>query len=427
MDLKYGYLIELSTAICMFVVVFIFLILFESRYSKKRFLASLIPFLALWLGVNLYLLVAYGIEVQGQFTLFTTTLPSLIYFFIVAKNRGGRFFFTFCMVDTIMIWVMMTSGLIDYAVGAQGEVNFALRMVAFPVMLFVAWKFARKPYLSLLNSVTHGWWLFAGMTGLFYVTLTIMSAFPTHLRLRPQDMPAVVMMLILLPCTYVTIFTVLYQQNVIYRTLERQRVFEAQADMMSRRMGEIHRTAESIRIERHDMRHQLQTVAAFAKQGDIDGLLEYVGASQASLDALKAPVYCQNPIIDAVLFSAVEQAKEAGATLEPEVVLPEKLTVDPLELSIVFANALENAIQAVKNLPQEQRKITCKSVIQPRFMLEVANPYSGKLRFDRHGLPLADTPGHGIGTRSIMAFAEKYKAICHFRAENGWFKVQLAV
>lgn len=39
---------------------------------------------------------------------------------------------------------------------------------------------------------------------------------------------------------------------------------------------------------------------------------------------------------------------------------------------------------------------------------------------------MRSTP-EGIGTRSIVAFAEKYNALCRFQAENGWFKVRLAV
>ena len=46
---------------------------------------------------------------------------------------------------------------------------------------------------------------------------------------------------------------------------------------------------------------------------------------------------------------------------------------------------------------------------------------------DREGLPVTYEAGHGIGTRSIVAFAEKFHALCHFHAENGCFKVQLAV
>lgn len=88
-----------------------------------------------WFGLNISILFVYGIEVQGTYSLLTATLPSLIYFWIVAKDRGGRFFFTFCLVDTIMIWVMMVTGLIDYAVGSEGLVNFILRMICFSFML----------------------------------------------------------------------------------------------------------------------------------------------------------------------------------------------------------------------------------------------------------------------------------------------------
>lgn len=411
----------------MFVVIFMFLILFEPRCSKRKYLFSLIPFMVLWFGGNLYVLLVYGLETQGKYTLLTATLPSLLYFWIMAQNRGGRFFFTFCMVDTVMIWVMMVTGLIDYAVGGEGFVNFILRLATFPVMLFATWRFARKPYLALLNTVSRGWWLFAAMTGLFYITLTVMGGIPTNLRQRPEDMPAAIMMLILLPLTYTTIFIVLHQQDELFHTRESQRVLEAQAVMMSRRVEDIRRAEETMRIERHDMRHQLQTVASLAQRGDCAALLDYIGTSQEKLTAAAPKSYCTNPVLDAVLVNVAAQAEQMGITMEIAITLPEELPADVLELSIVFANALENAIQAVKELPENQRRIICKSVTHPRFMMEVTNPYAGKITFDRRGFPITDKPGHGIGTRSIVAFAEKHSALCLFRAENGWFKVQIAV
>lgn len=267
MNLPYQYLVNLSTAIAMFEVIAIFLILFESRYSKKSYVVTLILFIALWLTGNLYILFTYGIEVQGAYTLITATLPSLIYFWFMAKHRDGRFFFTFCMVDTVMIWVMMVTGLIDYAVGGEGLVNFLLRIAAFPVMLYVAHRFARRPYLLLLSSVSRGWWLFSAMTAIFYITLAIMGGIPTNLRHRPDDMPAAVLVLILLPLTYATIFIVLYQQDELFRSRERQRIFEAQAMMLCRRMEDIRRSEDAMRIERHDMRHHLQVVASLAQKG----------------------------------------------------------------------------------------------------------------------------------------------------------------
>lgn len=427
MHLQYQYLIDLSTVLSMFVVIAVFLMLFESRYSRKTYVVSLTLFLLFWFSANVYILLAYGLEVQGRYTLITATLPSLIYFWCAAKHRGGRFFFTFCMVDTVMIWIMVLTGIVDAVAGGEGLLTFILRMAVFPVMLFVAGRFVRRPYLSLLSSVSRGWWMFAAMTGLFYITLTVMAGIPTNLRQRPEDMPVAIMVLTLLPLTYATMFLVLYQQDELFHTRERQRIFEAQAVMMSRRLEDIRHAQDIMRVERHDMRHRLQTVASLAQRGDSAALLDYVGTSQETLDAVSPESFCTNPVLDAVLVHAAEQARQKGIAVEMTVALPEELPVDALELSLVFANALENAMQAVGGLSEEKRRIICKSVTHPRFMMEIANPCAGQVVFDRRGLPVTDKPGHGIGTRSIVAFAEKYKAHWLFRTENGWFKLQIAL
>lgn len=427
MNLQYQHLMDFTTVVSMFAVVVMFLILFEPRCSKRVYHVTLILFLGAFFGGNIYILLVYGLNVLGKYMLLTCTLPSLLYLWIMARDRGGRFFFTFCMVDTVMMWMMMVTNLIDCAVGSEGLVNSVLRLLAIPVMLAATWRFARKSYLALLNCVSRGWWLFAAMTGLFYLTLAIMGVIPTNIRQRPEDMPAFALVLLLLPLTYATIFIVLSQQDKLFHAQERQQILEAQAVIMDRRMEDIRRSEDAIRIERHDMRHHFQTIAALAQNGDSAAVLDYVGKSQEKLDSITPKRYCNYPILDAVLANAVAQAEQAGISTEIAVVLPEKLPVDALELSIVFANALENASQAVKNLPADQRHIICKSVTHPRFIIEISNPYQGTVAFDKQGFPVTEKRGHGIGTRSIIAFAEKYHALCFFRAEKGWFKLQMVL
>lgn len=411
----------------MFVVILTFLLLFEPRYSPKIYYGTLIPFLLLWFGVNLYTLLAWGIEAHGRYTLLTATLPSLVYFFLMAKNRGGRFFFTFCLVDTVMIWMMVVTGLIDYAVGSDGLVNFILRLVAFPVMLLAAWRFARRPYLTLLHTVSRGWWLFAAMTGLFYITLSVMAGIPTNLRLRPEDMPAAVMVLALLPLTYATIFTVLYQQDKLFRVREHQRAFAIQTAMMEQRADEIREAEALLRIERHDLRHRLQAIAVMTQQNDKQGVLDYIGAAEAMLEDTAVEHYCNDPFLDAVLSSYFRRARDLGIQVKVCLELPEQLPVPTSELSTVFANALENMIHAVKDLPLEQRQISCRCVDSPRLMLEFSNPCKPEVRIGADGLPVTKDSGHGIGTRSIVAFAEKYQAVYRFQVVDGWFRLRLAL
>lgn len=364
---------------------------------------------------------------MGQYGVLLGSVPSLVFLFAMSRNRNAQFVFIFCFSDTVCMWIELATGLIDYAVKGNGVVTFVLRLVSLPLLEYAIWRWLRRPYLEISRLVRRGWLLFAVLTGICYLILVLLSVYPTVITQRPQDMPLAVMVLALIALAYGTIFQVLFEQLHTLEARERQRVLEAQTVMMSRRMEDVRRTEEIMRIERHDMRYRLQTIASLAQKGDRAALLDYVGASQEKLDAITPKRYCANAILDAVLVSAAAQAEQLGIKLEPEIALPEELPVDALELSIVFANALENAIHAVKGLPEDQRHIICKSAARPRFMLQVSNPYAGDITFDRRGVPVSDRPGHGIGTRSIVAFAEKYQALYHFQVENGWFKLQIAV
>ena len=67
LSLQYQDLFDLSVALSMFVVIAVFLFLFEPRCSRRVYVVSLVLFTALWVGGNLYVLLVYGIDVQGRY------------------------------------------------------------------------------------------------------------------------------------------------------------------------------------------------------------------------------------------------------------------------------------------------------------------------------------------------------------------------
>lgn len=420
-------LVQISIAYCMVHMYVLLLLLYEHRGTKKVFWSSATALFLVTSSICLWIMVTQGVAAMGQYGVLIASVPSLIFLFAFSRQRNAQFIFLFCLCDTVCMWVELASGLIDYAVGGGGVVTLILRLVTLPLLEYAVWRWLRRPFLEMSHIVRRSWLLFALMTGVCYLILVVLSVYPTIIFQRPQDIPLAVMVLVLIALAYTTIFIALFEQYHMLETQERQRVFEAQAIMMGHRVEDMHRTEEAMCIERHDMRHQLQTIVSLAQQGDWSALLDYAGAAQDRLNAIDSHSYCANPVLNAVLANVAEQTEALGIALELSIALPDELPVDALELSIVFANALENAIRAVVKLPPDQRRIICKSVPTPRFMMEITNPYAGKVAFDREGLPVSDKPGHGIGTRSIVAFAEKYDALCRFQAEDGWFKVQLAV
>ena len=377
--------------------------------------------------MNLSILFIYGLDVLGNVSLFTATIPSLLYFWIVAKDRRGKFFFTFCLVDTITIWVLSITGIVDYFIGNTGLYTFVFRMIAFPVMMLLAWFLVRKPYIQLLKSVAKGWWLFAAMTGLYYVSLTIMIGIPTNLRERPEDMPATIMVLVLLPLTYITIFRVLKQQQELFDSRQRQHTLELQSAAVTSQAKEYRSTENKLRIERHDLRHRLNTIYTMLQNEKPNEAKEYILSAQDILSEARIEHYCSDVILDATIATYFHKAKDLGIEINAQLAIPDELPVPAAELSTVFANALENMINAVMGLPRDKRVIICKCISSPRLMLEFANPCSDNVIIGRNGLPVIDSDSHGIGTRTIKAFSEKYGAVCSFRVEDGWFKLQLAL
>ena len=420
-------LVQISIIYCMIHMYVLLFLFYEYRCSKRTFFLSGAAVIVVTSGICLWILFTQGVAVMGQYGVMIASVPSLLFFFIMSKHRNAQFVFAFCISDTVCIWIEMASALIDYAVGGGGVVTFALRLISIPLLEYAVYRWLRKPYLEMSHLVRRSWLLFAALTGVCYLILVLLSVYPTTLLERPQDMPLAVVVMILIALVYVTLFLVLFEQLHNLKAQERQRVLEAQTVMMCKRVEDILRAEETMRIERHDMRHRLQTVAFLTQRGDYAALLDYIGSSQEKLTAAEPKHYCNNPALDAVLVNAAVQAEQMNISMEIKIGLPKELPVDALELSIVFANALENAIKAVKELPQDQRLIICKSVMSPRFMIEISNPYTGEVTFDPWGVPVADKPGHGIGTRSIVAFAEKYNALYRFQAENGWFKLQIVV
>ena len=420
-------LVQISIIYCM-IHMYVFLFLFyEYRCSKRTLIISGSAVVLVTSAICLWVFYTRGLAAMGQYGVIIASVPSMLFFFAMSKHRNAQFIFIFCFSDTICIWIEFVSGLIDHAVGGGGVVTFALRLISIPLLEYAIWRWLRKPYLEITRLVRRGWLLFAALTGIVYLILVLLSVYPTIIFERPQDIPLAVVVLILIALLYITIFFVLFEQLHNLEAQERQRVLEAQTVMMCQRVEDIFRAEETMRIERHDMRHKLQTVASLAQREDYAALLDYIGSSQEKLTAAEPKRYCNNPALDAVLVNAAMQAEQMNISMEIKVGLPKELPVDVFELSIVFANALENAIQAVRELPEDQRRIICKSVMSPRFIIEISNSYAGEVTFDQRGVPVTNKPGHGIGTRSIVAFAEKHNALYRFQAENGWFKLQIAI
>ncbi len=74
--------------------------------------------------------------------------------------------------------------------------------------------------------------------------------------------------------------------------------------------------------------------------------------------------YCRNYTVNLILSAYIVKAKNEGIAVETHIDLPENTAVADMDLCVIFANALENAVNACKRIPSaidRTLKIVCKT------------------------------------------------------------------
>lgn len=401
-------------------VILLFLTLFEPRRSWRTTLIVSFTGTGILLGANVLLMfwLGHGIIMSAAF--FTCTLPSMLLFLFLSKYRDGRFFFLFCLTDTLCFWVLQFTNLLDRLAGDTYVMLFLSRLVLFPAMEYFFWRYLRRPYRELQRKLDRGWWLFA-LIGIVYYLLIMSTAIPVDAPMPDAaGLLTVFLIMLLMPLTYMVSLHSLWRQMRMY---ENVRLTEAQRqdyDALCQKM-------ELGRIYRHDMHHHLAALEGMMQQGDSGGALQYLRSLSGNLEEFTEPARCANAAVNAVVTAYIVQASNAGCGVDTKFRIPEKLPFEETDICVILANALENAIHACQELPEGQRQISLEMELteNQRLIISVENPCLRPVAFGPDGLP--DVPkreGHGLGLLSVQKVAEKYGGLFRCRWERGRFSLR---
>lgn len=408
---------DISMLWSMLHVIILFLILFEPRFSWRTTLTAAFAGGGTLLVVNILLMYKYGNGIMMSVAFFTCTLPTLLLFFILSKYRDGRFFFLFCLSDTLSFWMMQVTNFMDRLAGETYLILLLSRLLLFPLAELLFWQYLRRPYRELQRRLYQGWWLFA-IVGAVYYLLVMFTAVPVDAPMPDvSSLGVTILVMLLMPLTYTTILHSLWQQMKMY---ENNRMLELQ----HRDYNAICQKMELGRIYRHDMRHHLSTLDGLLQQRDLNGAQHYIRSLSGGLDDLTYPAQCANSALNAVIMAYLVQAKNAGCTLHTEVHTPEDLPFEETDLCVILGNALENAIHACEAQPEELRNIqfSLELTENQRLMFSVRNPCPQPVDFGPDGLPsVPKREGHGLGLQSVRTVVEKYGGLFQCLWEDGVF------
>ncbi len=170
----------------------------------------------------------------------------------------------------------------------------------------------------------------------------------------------------------------------------------------------------------HDLRHRL----ADGTNG-LDG--EMLTELKENIAILDSYVDTGNDALNVVLYKKMRQCEREGISLSC-LVDGRKLDFIPKhELYSLFGNALDNAIAAVKGLPEEMRVISVVDTGKGDFVnIQIENYFSGDIHFvDSLPQTREDPRFHGFGVKSMRYIVEKYGGMLRVYTKGDVFIVEM--
>lgn len=262
-------------------VLIVFLLLFESRRPWRS--TVILGFSAAGVMTVVTFVLAELLKLNPvTVSFFTCSLPSMALFFWISKYRDGRFFFLFCLSDTMCIWLIQLTALLDRLAGGGYVVMFISRLLLFPLAEWFIWRRLRRPYQELQRKLDRGWWQFS-LIGLLYYMLVIMVALPVDVPLPARkELLRLLLVLALMPLTYLSILHSLWRQMRMYENVRMIEIQRQDYDALFQKI-------EVGRIYRYDMRHHLAAMEGLLQQGDYEGAQHYIRSLSGGLEELTEP------------------------------------------------------------------------------------------------------------------------------------------
>lgn len=399
----------------------------EFRFGGRKLLLIL-GIYSLWvIGSSMVLLRVGGELLLIRLFYLTISVPATVLTYWAASDTPVQAVFNYMTQILLSVLAVSVIRLLTEFFGLSALMNILLMAVFYGIAIYLEWRFLRRPFRMLIQMIPARWGVLTLIPCVFCAYFILVASWPGSYLENHAQVVYVYAAVIPLLIVYIAVFKSLYDLYQIQAAQHSAELMTVQISALKEKLQKVKEVEDEVRIQRHDLRHQLQTVAELVARGERDTALEFLDTTQKRLDEQTVIHWCRHPVLDAVFSSYFEQAKHQSISVEAKIALSDTLPVDEGELAIVVANALENAIHANLALPPEQRQIRCKMMGTPSIMLELSNPCAGNVSFDSNGLPVTQREGHGLGVQSISAFCRKNGAVCQFDLADGWFRLRLVL
>ena len=198
----------------------------------------------------------------------------------------------------------------------------------------------------------------------------------------------------------------------IFRLSTEISLLEQQEHSLNQYVEEAKTRYDETKSFRHDIRNHIAVVKKLLQGGKLEEAVSYIEDMDDMAEKMSFPCSTNNPVVDILVGNKLGIAKSMGIDVDCSLLLPYPCSLRDIDICIVLSNALDNAIQAVKNLGAGTEKyIRVSGRTQGDFlMMEIENSFHGKEAFKK-----------GTGLSNVKKVAEKYGGAMSIETQENVF------
>lgn len=225
--------------------------------------------------------------------------------------------------------------------------------------------------------------------------------------------------------------TILYLQNALFKKSAMKQELDTLNQLWHQQKDQYELSRETIALinhKSHDLKHQIAAMRAIKSPEERE---KYLREVEESVNIYDSMVKTGNEVLDTVLtekslFCAADSIKvnciADGRKMD---------VFDPVDLYTVFGNAIDNAMESVKQLEnQEMRMIDVLVYVRKQFLIiNIMNPIGSRLEFDGD-VPVstkAKNGYHGFGLKSIRHIIGKYNGFMKIDTDENIFSLKILI
>ncbi len=404
---------------------------FKEPVQKRMMLG----FIVMLFGIILlsYTLYTQGSDSVDGFAILVILAIQLSWFLICSKDRFFVSLFSFLTFVNIYVSISYISDTLSFGFSGNAFVaaRIVIRLLIYALILPVLYKIIRKRFRMLVNVLDKEWKVAVLVPLVFLIIQIIVLYYPSpywYWSSNEWSRFIIVTVYLLFLIVYY-LFHIQTSAIIAKYAMEKRQLLMAQQEKLWEL--ELIRQKEEASLfdqQRHDMHHHNAVIMGLLQNNDVSNLKSYMKSFDEMLDAYYDNTYCANPIINSLLNFYANRAKEENIKTMFHISVPEQLKIDNIDLTCVFGNVLENALEGCLRLSKELKKeiqVTIK-YFDHRLRIMVENTCDAAIMFEKE-LPLTQKKGGGTGTKSILYTAERYDGTAAFSVSNGKFITQIVL